>query len=134
MVGVDPSEVMCAVARRHNRRAIAAGQVRVACGDSEHIPAADASFDKVFSTHTLYFWPDLSRGLAELRRVLRPGGALWLAFHSAENRALATKLPATVYTLRSRPEVEAALGDVGFEEAGVREDPATGVALVHARA
>jgi ubiquinone/menaquinone biosynthesis C-methylase UbiE len=113
-VGVDPSPVMIGVARGHNRAAIAAGHARVERGDSRHIPEPDGAFDKVFSVHTLYFWPDLVGGLREIRRVLRSGGELLLAFHSGDEPQVARRLPAPVYTLRRDAEVVEALEAAGF--------------------
>jgi ubiquinone/menaquinone biosynthesis C-methylase UbiE len=42
--------------------------------DVQFLPFADASFDAVAAMWMLYHVPDLHRGLAEIRRVLRPGG------------------------------------------------------------
>jgi SAM-dependent methyltransferase len=42
--------------------------------DVQDLPFADASFDVVAALWMLYHVPDLHRGLAEIRRVLRPGG------------------------------------------------------------
>ena len=47
--------------------------------DAQHIPFASASFDAVLANHMLYHVPDVSRALAEFRRVLKPGGALYAA-------------------------------------------------------
>jgi SAM-dependent methyltransferase len=44
--------------------------------DIQHLLAPDASYDVVLALWMLYHVPDLDRGLAELRRVLRPGGQL----------------------------------------------------------
>lgn len=134
VVGVDPSAVMCAVAARHGRAAIRAGRARVACGASGAIPTPSGYFDKAFSVHTLYFWPDLDAGCGELKRVLRPGGALWLAFHVRENRAVADHLPASVYTLRSEPEVAEALERAGFGEVSITTLDAGQVRLARAEA
>jgi ubiquinone/menaquinone biosynthesis C-methylase UbiE len=76
VVGVDLSPTMVREARRRNAGAIRAGIVTVERGDVSHLPFADDQFDKVFSIHSVYFWPDRARALAELRRVLRPGGVL----------------------------------------------------------
>ncbi len=45
--------------------------------DVQAIPFADASFDAVIANHMLYHVPDLPRGLAEIRRVLKPRGHLY---------------------------------------------------------
>lgn len=44
--------------------------------DVSALPFDDAAFDLVFANHMLYHVPDLPRAVAELRRVLRPGGRL----------------------------------------------------------
>jgi SAM-dependent methyltransferase len=44
--------------------------------DVQQIPFRDAEFDAVVAAWMLYHVPDLERGLSEVARVLRPGGAL----------------------------------------------------------
>jgi ubiquinone/menaquinone biosynthesis C-methylase UbiE len=44
--------------------------------DAQSIPYGDESFDLVITNHMLYHVPDRLRALAEIRRVLRPGGRL----------------------------------------------------------
>ena len=43
-------------------------------GDLEHLPFRDASFDKAVCLNAFHHLPDTARGLAEIRRVLKPGG------------------------------------------------------------
>jgi SAM-dependent methyltransferase len=45
-------------------------------GDIQELPFEDGSFDCVVAAWMLYHVPDLDRGLAEVVRVLRPGGRL----------------------------------------------------------
>jgi ubiquinone/menaquinone biosynthesis C-methylase UbiE len=49
--------------------------------DAQALPLDDASVDHVLSTWTLCTIPDVSQALAEVRRVLRPGGALHFLEH-----------------------------------------------------
>jgi len=49
--------------------------------DAEALPVGDASVDYVLSTWTLCTIPDAVRALAEIRRVLRPGGAFRFVEH-----------------------------------------------------
>ena len=52
------------------------------CGlDGQALPLADASCDAALSTWTLCTIPDLDAALAELRRVLKPGGTLHFVEH-----------------------------------------------------
>lgn len=52
---------------------------RFEVADAQALPFADAAFDAVIANHMLYHVPDRPRALAELRRVLRPGGHFYAA-------------------------------------------------------
>jgi len=56
-------------------------QVRRAGLDGQVLPFAEDSFDSALSTWTLCTIPDPQLALSELRRVLRPGGALHFVEH-----------------------------------------------------
>lgn len=46
------------------------------CASADALPFADAAFDTVVSSCSIKHWPDRAAGVREMRRVLRPGGAL----------------------------------------------------------
>lgn len=50
---------------------------------AEEVPLADDSADTVVATYTLCTIPDLALSLSEIRRVLKPGGALVFCEHGA---------------------------------------------------
>jgi SAM-dependent methyltransferase len=52
-------------------------------GHAEALPFQPAQFDLVIARVSLPY-TDLRRSLAEIRRVLRPGGGLWITLHSFE--------------------------------------------------
>jgi ubiquinone/menaquinone biosynthesis C-methylase UbiE len=54
--------------------------LRVAGARGEQLPFRDAAFDYVYSRVALPYM-DIPAALGEMRRVLRPGGRLWLALH-----------------------------------------------------
>lgn len=69
----------------HQRATISSPAFDFAQADVEALPFADASFDVVVANHMLYHAPDRPKALAELRRVIRPGGALIAATNGESN-------------------------------------------------
>ncbi len=114
IVGLDPSGTMIGLATRANRAAIAQGTAVIEQGDAARLPHAASSFDRILSTHTMYFWADLERVAQELRRVLKPGGRLVLGFGAPEH--MRHDFPSSVYSLRSADEVCQALRRAGFDD------------------
>ncbi len=76
--GIDFSRAMLAAARRRNAAAVRAGRVKLYLGDAAELPFEPLSFDKAYSIHSIYFWPDPARVLRAIWQVLRPGGILVL--------------------------------------------------------
>lgn len=79
VVGLDFSAGMLEQARARLASAEATALVR---GDATRLPFADAAFDAAVSTEAFHWFPDQDAALAEIRRVLRPGGRLLLALVS----------------------------------------------------
>ncbi len=72
LVGLDASEMMLAEARR---RAEARGAtIRFEHGDVEALPFADGAFDACRAARLLVHLADPARAIAEMARVVRPGG------------------------------------------------------------
>ena len=75
VVATDYSAAMVSSLERRVREA---GVTNVRCeqADLYALRFADGSFDGVVAANVLHLLPDLGRGLASLRRVLKPGGRL----------------------------------------------------------
>jgi arsenite methyltransferase len=77
--GLDLLEEMCERARAHAQEAGVAEWTEFVRGEMEDIPLPDASVDVVISNGVINLSPRKSRVLAEIRRVLRPGGRISVA-------------------------------------------------------
>ena len=76
LAGIDVSTAMLAIARC---RAAALGrEVDLRQGDAQALPFPAATFDTVVCTFSLCSIPDDRKAVAEMKRVLRPGGRLLL--------------------------------------------------------
>jgi ubiquinone/menaquinone biosynthesis C-methylase UbiE len=74
--GVDFSETMVHEAQRLNEEWISKGQVNLIFASASNLPFFEDNFNKIFTINTIYFWDNESKVLAELSRVLAPGGKL----------------------------------------------------------
>ena len=94
VVAYDIAEPMLAVVESAAReRGLA--NVRTKQGPAEHLPFADGAFDWVVSRFSAHHWHDVPHALAEVRRVLKPGGrVLFIDVAGADHPLLDTHLHA----------------------------------------
>jgi ubiquinone/menaquinone biosynthesis C-methylase UbiE len=120
LYGIDHSALMVQEAQQRNHAAVAAGRAdlrHATADDPLHFPPN--TFDKVFTIHTLYFWRDAMTTLADIHRVLKPGGTLLLTMLPKERwgtnppgSGLEYGTPdCTPYFI---PDLEAMLRTIGF--------------------
>lgn len=74
IVGVDISEGMLAVGREKLSKRGLGQKIELQYGDSENLPFADNSFDAITVAFGVRNFENLAKGLAEMNRVLKPGG------------------------------------------------------------
>jgi len=70
--GIDPSEGQLSFARSR----VARKRAQFRQGDAMALPYADASFDAAVMALVIFFVPEPTRGIAEMARVVRPGGGV----------------------------------------------------------
>ena len=87
VLGLDLSEGMLSYSRKQH----GSDGIQWLCGDAEAIPLADESLTGVFSSLAIQWCANLPQLFAELKRVLKPDGRLYLA----------TLGPATLHELRA---------------------------------
>ena len=74
VTGLDISDSMVALARQRCAQGPIASRTAIVKGDAAALPFPSGSFDVGVSTQVYEYVPDISTALAELHRVLRPGG------------------------------------------------------------
>lgn len=118
--GLDVSDEMVKVARQNSA---AVPNAQFVWGSAESIPAEDGFFDKVLSVESFYYYADQGRALQELRRVLAPGGTLFILInlyqdnHYSLRWADALQVPVQV---KSEAEYITLLQVHGFEARAMR--------------
>ncbi|MFQ5400558.1 MAG: class I SAM-dependent methyltransferase [Anaerolineae bacterium] len=73
LVGFDESEEMLAVARQKLSQY---PHVELRQAEGRQLPAEDACFDAIFANMYLHHTPDPAAAIAEMARILKPGGRL----------------------------------------------------------
>jgi ubiquinone/menaquinone biosynthesis C-methylase UbiE len=126
VLAVEPDAAARAAAAE--RAAAAPVPVDVVAGVAERLPAADAAFDAAVAVWVLCSVPHPAAALAEMRRVLVPGGELRVYEHVGSPhrafRAVQRALDAAYWTralggCRTCRDTEAAIRSAGFEFAAL---------------
>jgi ubiquinone/menaquinone biosynthesis C-methylase UbiE len=122
VLAVEPDPTARAAAAERARSAPVA--VEVVAGVAERLPAADGAFDAAVAVWVLCSVPDPAAALAEITRVLAPGGELRVYEHvsaaSPAFRLVQRTLDAAYWTralggCRTTRDTEAAIRAAGFE-------------------
>jgi len=124
VAGVDRSSTMVQRAQSIYAKAVAAGRADFRQGSVEALPFEVASFGKVLTVNTVYFWPSLEAGFAEIHRVLAAGERLVVGFLPKE-RMDRMNMPADIFTTRSPDDLIAALTKAKFVDARLRRPTLT---------
>jgi arsenite methyltransferase len=124
VAGVDRSSDMVRRAKSMFSEAVLAGRADFREGNVEELPFEASSFSKVCTVNTIYFWSSLDAGLAEIHRVLLPGGRVAVGFVPKE-RMDRWGMPADIFTLRAPDDVVAALRKAGFSDVRIEQPKPT---------
>ena len=74
VTGVDYSPVSVAKSVKVNAEGIAAGRCEIKEANVASLPFVDGQFTLATAFETVYFWPDIEKSFAGVRRVLSDGG------------------------------------------------------------
>lgn len=125
LVGFDASEEMLAVAEANLAQAARASGVHIdlRLADGADLPAEDGQFDAVFANMYLHHVADPEQCIAEMVRVLKPGGRLVITDLDSHEQAWMRDEMADHWLGFARKDVRswfaaAGLHDVGVEDAG----------------
>jgi len=114
--GIDPSELMLRTAEKRTKKFRKNGRVELKLGKASALPWPDNFFDKAAALHSFQFWNDPEHDVAEVGRVLKPGGLLVLVLRP-HKKAGPKWLPNPIS--RSGQEIAGAfqlLSQAGFRE------------------
>jgi demethylmenaquinone methyltransferase / 2-methoxy-6-polyprenyl-1,4-benzoquinol methylase len=117
VVGIDLSEPML---RRGRARVVEAGRehkIVLALGRAEELPFPDGCFDALAFTYLLRYVADPAATLAELARVVRPGGSL-VSLEFAVPRSRVWRTAWLLYTRGVLPVAGAILGGRAWYDVG----------------
>jgi len=91
------------------------GAVRFYRGDAERLPFADDSFDALWSSGSIEYWPNPVAALREFRRVVKPGGTVLVVGPDYPNSTLFGKLADAIMLFYDEEEADRMFAEAGFE-------------------
>jgi len=92
------------------------GPVRFYKGDAERLPFADDSFDVVWSSGSIEYWPDPVATLREFRRVARPGGQVLVVGPNRPTTPIKRRLADSIMLFYGEEEAQRMFEAAGFTD------------------
>ena len=89
-------------------------RVRFYRGDAERLPFADDSFDKIWSSGSIEYWPNPVDALAEFRRVVKPGGRVLVVGPDYPDTPLFQRLADAIMLFYGEAEAQRMFEAAGF--------------------
>lgn len=134
--GIEPNEAMLKRAQRHAREQ--GRQLDLQLVDVQAMPFPDATFDMVFTTLTFCSVADPGAGLAEVRRVLKPGGEFRFLEHVRSESALFARVQSLLRPFTRRfgggcnwdRNTLASINAAGFETGAARQTKIHGLPAI----
>jgi len=91
------------------------GPVEFCRGDAERLPFDDDSFDVVWSSGSIEYWPNPVVALRECRRVTRPGGQVLIVGPDYPNQTVFQKLADAIMLFYDEEEADRMFHEAGFD-------------------
>lgn len=127
VTGVDYSPVSVAKSAKVNAKAISRGRCLVREANVASLPFDDGQFSLATAFETVYFWPDIEKSFAEVRRILADGGTFLIVNEddglSGKNEKW-EKMIEGMHTY-TPDELKAHLSAAGFRDIGLHGDTGT---------
>ncbi len=92
------------------------GPVRFHLGDAERLPFRDDTFDVVWSSGSIEYWPDPVATLRELRRVARPGGQVLVVGPTEPSEPIRRRLANAMMLFYTEEEADEMFAAAGFDD------------------
>jgi SAM-dependent methyltransferase len=128
--GIDYAPASIAAARKMNRTLVEVGRVGLQEASASALPFADDTFDLVTAIETHFWWQDLTGGMREAFRVLKPGGCMAVIaefYNGGKHAKYADRLARwTTMAILDADQHKRMFTEAGFAEVAIDEDAARG--------
>jgi ubiquinone/menaquinone biosynthesis C-methylase UbiE len=85
-------------------------------GDAERLPFADDSFDAVWSSGSIEYWPNPVDALAEFRRIVKPGGPVLVVGPNYPNSSVFQRVADAIMLFYDEAEADRMFAEAGFHD------------------
>ncbi len=126
VAGIDLSGMQIGLAQRNLGERIAAGTAEIVQGDAGALPWPDSSFTVVTSMESFEAFPDPELVLAEIFRVLRPGGRAVLNIGERVPARTQTQWQWGMSWVWAEDDVQRMVEQAGFTDVSMRYAPLSG--------